>query len=79
MEFLRFIFSSFWVWAGLLVLVVAVLNGAAELVKALKPKRSMTAYRIGGRWKIDIDGANIRDAKTIADHIKDESEVSTNE
>ena len=41
MEFLRFIFSSFWVWAGFLVLVAVVLNGAAELVKACKQSRKI--------------------------------------
>lgn len=62
MEFLRFIFSSFWVWAGFLVLVAVVLNGAVELVKACKQNRKITAYRIGERYHVTVENANRRDA-----------------
>ena len=62
MEFLRFIFSSFWVWAGFLVLVAVVLNGAAELVKACKRNRKITAYRIGERYHVTVENATRKDA-----------------
>ena len=73
MEFLRFIFSSFWVWAGFLVLVAAVLNGAAELVKACKRNRKITAYRIGERYHVTVENATGRDA-AAAVRIEKESE-----
>ncbi len=62
MEFIRFIFSSFWVWAGFLVLVAVVLSGAAELVKACKQNRKITAYRIGERYHVAIENATRKDA-----------------
>ena len=62
MEFLRFIFSSFWVWAGFLVLVAVVLSGAAELVKACKRNRKITAYRIGERYHVTVENATRKDA-----------------
>ncbi|MCI8935200.1 MAG: hypothetical protein HFE80_11990 [Clostridiaceae bacterium] len=57
MEFLRFIFSSFWVWAGFLVLVAVVLNGAAELVKACKQNRKVAVYTMGGVRRVEIENA----------------------
>ncbi len=62
MEFLRFIFSSFWVWAGFLVLVAVVLNGAAELVKACKQSRKIAVYKVGDVRRVEIENATRRDA-----------------
>lgn len=62
MEFLRFIFSSFWVWAGFLVLVAVVLNGAAELVKACKQSRKVAVYTMGGVRRVEIENATRGDA-----------------
>ena len=61
-EFLRFIFSSFWVWAGFLVLVAVVLNGAVELVKACKQSRRVAVYTMGGVRRVEIENATRRDA-----------------
>lgn len=36
MEFLRFIFSSFWVWLGFVVLVAAAGGAVVEIVKAIR-------------------------------------------
>lgn len=62
MEFLRFIFSSFWVWAGFLVLVAVILDGAAGLVNACKRNRKITAHRIGERYHVTVENATRRDA-----------------
>ena len=62
MEFLRFVFSSFWVWTGFLLLVVAVLNGAAELVKACKQNRKVAVYTVGDVRRVEIENATRRDA-----------------
>ena len=57
MEFIRFILSGFWTWGGFLILLVAAGNAAAEIVKALCPRRQIDAYRIGARWHVQIEGA----------------------
>lgn len=57
MEFIRFILSGFWTWAGFLILLVAAGNAAAEIVKAICPRRKIDAYRIGERWHVQIEGA----------------------
>lgn len=62
MEFIRFIFSSFWVWAGFLVLVAVVLSGAAELVKACKQNRKVAVYTMGGVRRVEIENATRKDA-----------------
>ena len=57
MEFIRFILSGFWTWAGFLILIVAAGNAAAEVIKAIRPARKIEAYRIGERWHVQIEGA----------------------
>lgn len=57
MEFIRFILSGFWTWAGFLILIVATGNAAAEVIKAIHPPRKIEAYRIGERWHVQIEGA----------------------
>ena len=57
MEFIRFILSGFWTWAGFLILIVAAGNAVAEIVKAVRPPRKIDAYRIGERWHVQIEGA----------------------
>ena len=57
MEFIRFILSGFWTWAGFLILIVAAGNAAAEVIKAIHPPRKIEAYRIGERWHVQIEGA----------------------
>ena len=63
MEFLRFIFSSFWVWLGFIILVAMVGNGLAELAKACKRNRKVTGYRIDERWHIEIENASAADVR----------------
>lgn len=41
MEFLKFIFSSPWIWLGFLILVCCVLKYAVDLVNALRAKRKV--------------------------------------
>lgn len=61
MEFLRFIFSSFWVWLGFIILIATVGGGVIELVKACKRGREVTGYRIGERWHVTVKNASGRD------------------
>ncbi len=41
MEAMRFIFSGFWIWLGVLILVCGILNGVAEIVKAFRKQKSV--------------------------------------
>jgi len=63
MEFLRFIFSSFWVLCGFMALVALFFSGTIELVKACKRNRKVTAYRIGNRWHVQIENASKGEAQ----------------
>ena len=65
MEFLRFIFSSFWVLLGFVILVSMTGGGVIELVKACKRNRKVTAYRIGDRWHVEVENATKDEAKSI--------------
>ena len=58
MEFLRFIFSSFWVWLGFFILLSMIGGGVIELMKACKRNRKVTGYRIGQRWHVQIENAS---------------------
>ena len=63
MEFLRFIFSSFWVWMGFIILIAAVFGGVQETVKACKRNRKVSGYRVGQRWKLDVENASADDVQ----------------
>lgn len=64
MEFLRFIFSSFWVWTGFVILAAMVGGGVIALVNACKPeKRRVETYRDGDRLKVTIIGASAEDGR----------------
>lgn len=53
MEVLRFIFSSFWVWLGAVVLVAAAGEAVAGIIKAIRqPRKSpYTARATSCAWK----------------------------
>lgn len=65
MEFFRFILSGFWTWAGFLILIVAAGNAVAEIIKAARPARKIETYRIGERWRVEIDGATAGDVAAV--------------
>lgn len=58
MEFLRFIFSGFWVWLGFLILVSAVGSIIIGVAHAAGSKRTVHVYE--GKWgrHITVDGAD---------------------
>lgn len=64
MEFLRLIFSSFWVWLGFIILVCAVGGAVVAVVKTCKHSRKITAYRIGERWHITVEDGTAEDVRT---------------
>lgn len=75
MEFIRFIFSSFWTWVGFLILIGAV----ASIVKAAHTPRKIEAYRIDSRWHVQIDGAHRGDISEIMNNADKQSNVGVAE
>ena len=57
MEFLRFIFSSFWVWLGFVVLVAAAGGAVVEIVKAIRPARKIEVYRTDDVMRVKVEAA----------------------
>lgn len=64
MEFLRFIFSSVWVWLGFLILTGLVIDGLREMIKACKRERTVEFERIGSCVKLKVGGASKNDVYT---------------
>ena len=63
MEFLRFIFSSFWVWLGFVILVSMTGGGVIELVKACRRNRKVTVVRMGRSIHTTIENATKDEAQ----------------
>ena len=63
MEFLRFIFSSFWVWLGFMLLVSMVGGGVIEQVKACKRGRKVTVVKMGASVHTTIENATKDEAQ----------------
>ena len=53
MELLQFVFSSFWVWLGCVVLIVA----AGEAVA----KRKVSVYHVGDVTRVEVENAGRAD------------------
>ena len=76
MEIIRFVLSDFWVWLGAVILILAI-GQAAEIIKAVHPARKISAYKIGDRWRMEIDGARRGDiAAAIRGIREDENSTS---
>lgn len=75
MEIIRFILSNFWVWLGAVILILAIGQAAVEVIKVVHPSRKISAYKIGDRWHIEIDGAGRGDVATSIREIKKREEA----
>ena len=76
MEIIRFVLSDFWVWLGAVILILAIGQAAVEIIKAVHPAR-ISAYKIGDRWRMEIDGARRGDiAAAIRGIREDENSTS---
>lgn len=71
MEFLRFIFSSFWVWLGFVVLVAAAGGAVVEIVKAIHPARKIAVYRTGDVVRVEVEGAGRGDIQAAVKAAKE--------
>lgn len=77
MEIIRFVLSNFWVWLGAVILILAIGQATVEVIKAVHPSRKISAYKIGDRWRMEIDGARRGDiAAAIRGIREDEKEGS---
>lgn len=64
MEFLKFIFSSPWIWLGFLILVCCVLKYMVDLVSALRAKRKVHTFKTSdGSWQVFVDNATHNDVE----------------
>lgn len=64
MEFLKFIFSSPWIWLGFLILVCCVLKYMVDLVSALRAKRKVHTFKTSdGSWQVLIENATHNDVE----------------
>lgn len=64
MEFLKFIFSSPWIWLGFLILVCCVLKYMVDLVSALRAKRKVHTFKASdGSWQVLVENATHNDVE----------------
>lgn len=64
MEFLKFIFSSPWIWLGFLILVCCVLKYMVDLVSALRAKRKVHTFKTSdGSWQVLVENATYNDVE----------------
>ncbi len=64
MEFLKFIFSSPWIWLGFLILVCCVLKYMVDLVNALRAKRKVHTFKTSdGSWQVLVENATHNDVE----------------
>lgn len=64
MEFLKFIFSSPWIWLGFPILVCCVLKYTVDLVSALRAKRKVHTFKTSdGSWQVLVENASHNDVE----------------
>ena len=56
-------FRAFGCGWGFVILVSMVGGGIIELVKACKRNRKVSGYRVGQRWKLDVENASADDVQ----------------
>lgn len=80
MEFLKFIFSSPWIWLGFLILVCCVLKYMVDLVSALRAKRKVHTFKTSdGSWQVLVENATHNDVEAamvrqeLREHLREQS------
>lgn len=84
MEFLKFIFSSPWIWLGFLILVCCVLKYAVDLVNALRAKRKVHTFKTSdGSWQVLVENATHNDVEAamvrqeLREHLREQLKDKT--
>lgn len=57
MELLQFVFSSFWVWLGCVVLIVAAGEAVATAAAGFRQKRKVSVYHVGDVTRVEVENA----------------------
>ncbi len=57
MEILRFIFSSVWIWSGTVILISIAFDGIANVVKAIRPHRTVRVSQSETLVTVEIQDA----------------------
>lgn len=63
MEFVRFIFSSPWIWLGFTVLICCVLKYAVDMINAIRAKRKVHTYKTKDGWQVLVTNASRDDVE----------------
>ena len=61
MELLQFVFSSFWVWLGCVVLIVAAGEAVATAAAGFRQKRKVFVYHGGDMTRVEVENAGRAD------------------
>lgn len=61
MELLQFVFSSFWVWLGCVVLIVAAGEAVATAAAGFRQKRKVSVHHVGDVTRVEVENAGRAD------------------
>lgn len=74
---MAFIFSSFWTWAGTVILLVIVFDGAESILSSLRRHRKVRVSQTNGSITVEIENATKNDVDTaLADVAQNRKETS---
>lgn len=76
MDFIKFIFSSVWIWLGVVCLIAVIFDGVVKLIKALLHRRTIKVYRFDGenpKAKVvtEIENATAADVEQVTRGVSD--------
>ena len=77
MEFVRFIFSSVWIWLGFFAILVFAVSGISSIIKAAKPSKKISVFpdENGGQTAI-IENATLADVQWVVEHVKNAKAIT---
>lgn len=80
MEFIKFIFSSVWIWLGFFAILVFVLSGIASIIKAVKHDKKISVFpdKDGGQTAV-IENATLADVQWVVEHAKNAKAITKGE
>lgn len=71
MEFVRFIFSSVWIWLGFFTVLVFIFSGISSIIKAAKPSKKISVFpNEDGEQTAIIENATLADVQWVVEHVK---------
>lgn len=65
MEFLRFVLSDFYHWAGLVILIYVAGDGITEIVRAARKGRKLEVHHSEGFWTVAMENPPASDIDRI--------------